>query len=75
MGPTGSQVKPGHHTTEFYLTTAAAVFGALLASGLFPAGGLAARILGVVTIVATTIAYQYQRTKLKTAPIDPTQNP
>lgn len=68
-----AEVKPGHRTTEFYLSLAAAIFGALLASGLFPAGGLAARILGAITIVFTTASYQFQRTKLKTTPQDPTQ--
>lgn len=65
--------KPGHRTTEFYLSLMAAIFGALLASGLFPAGGIGARILGVITIVFTTASYQYQRTKIKATPQDPTQ--
>jgi len=59
--------KPGLKTTEFWLTTFAAIVSAVLASGMFPAGGQVMQILGVCGMVLSVLGYGAQRSGLKKA--------
>jgi hypothetical protein len=64
-----ASVKPGVKTTEFWLTTFAAIVSALLASGVFPAGGQVMQILGVCGMVLAILGYGAQRSGVKKAVI------
>lgn len=63
--PAPAPAKPGWKTTEFWLTTIAAVLGAILGSGIVPEVGIWAQIAGVVTTLLATLGYQVSRTKVK----------
>ena len=54
-------MKPGYKTTEFWLSLAAAIVGALLASGAFEDGSAVARLLGVVASALAAIGYAASR--------------
>ena len=58
-------VKPGYKTTEFWLTTAAALVGALIASGIIPATGPWAQVVGLVCAVLGTLGYTVARGQAK----------
>lgn len=53
-------MKAGIKTTEFWLTVAANVVGALLASGQFTEG-TTAKLIGVAAMVLTTMGYTVSR--------------
>lgn len=53
-GPNG---KPAWRTTEFWLTAGAVAVGALLASGVFPADGQAAKVIGGAAALLATLGY------------------
>jgi len=57
--------KPGYKTTEFWLTLAASVLGALFASGAIGEGGTVAKILGMAATILSTLGYTVARTKAK----------
>ena len=56
---------PGIKTTEFALTVVAVAVGALLSSGLLPAGGVAVKIVGLVVSTLATLGYTASRTCVK----------
>ena len=58
-------VKPGYATTEFWLSVAANLVGALMASGLFADGSTVMRVAGVAAMVLATLGYQVARAKVK----------
>jgi hypothetical protein len=59
-------MKPGYKTTEFWLTTAASVLGAVTASGVIPSDSPFAQIVGLIVSLLATMGYQYQRGVEKT---------
>lgn len=58
-------VRPGWRTSEFWLSTAAAILGALFASGAIGEGGTVAKILGMAATILSTLGYTVARTKAK----------
>jgi len=68
-------MKPGKHTSEFYLTIASAVFGVLVALGLLTpeqpdqligaARTLVDAVIGLAAVVLPIIEYIKKRTELK----------
>lgn len=60
------KTKPGYKTTEFWLTVAANLIGATLASGLVVEGSQLAQGLGLATVVLSNLGYTYTRAKVKT---------
>jgi hypothetical protein len=59
--PTPTPAKPGYKTTEFWLSTAATLCGILLASGVIPDGGTAARIVGAIVSGLAALGYSISR--------------
>lgn len=57
--------KPGYKTTEFWLSTAAMVVGALFASGIFPAESSGERILGLAASILASLGYTVSRAMVK----------
>lgn len=62
---TTSTVKPGWKTSEFWLSMAATVIGALTTDGVIGAGTEAAKIAGVALIALASLGYTYSRTMVK----------
>lgn len=58
-------MKPGFKTTEFYLSLAAMILGAVAASGLIPADGPWLQILGLATSMLAGLGYTGQRMVIK----------
>lgn len=54
-------VKPGYKTTEFWLTNAAFLLGALLASGLVGDGSALAKLIGLAGSILSTLGYTISR--------------
>ena len=59
--PVSPATKPGYKTTEFYLSTAAAVLGAVMASGLVPSAGPWAQLVGIAAVVLSSMGYTVSR--------------
>ena len=59
--------KPGWKTSEFWLSLAAKVLGALFSAGVLGDGSTAMRVAGVAAIVLSTLGYQVSRTIVKSA--------
>lgn len=59
------EVKPGWKTSEFWLSIAALLVGALFASGVFPAESGGEKILGLAATVLTTLGYTVSRSLVK----------
>lgn len=57
--------KPGYKTTEFWLSFAAVLLGALFASGVMSDGGTAAKIAGLAASLLGALGYTVSRTQLK----------
>lgn len=57
--------KPGWKTTEFYLSLAATVTGALLASGVVIENKPLVNVLGLVSALLSTLGYTASRTIVK----------
>ncbi len=57
--------KPGYKTTEFWLTTAAMIVGALMASGLIHTGSQADQIIGMAAMVLSKLGYTVSRAMVK----------
>lgn len=55
----------GIRTTEFWLSAAAALVGALLASGAFPTDHLIMRVAGVAALTLSSLGYSSSRGKAK----------
>ena len=62
------KVKPGYKTSEFYLTGACQLVGMIMASGAFPDESGIGKVLGVITVVLSTLGYQYARARVKAPP-------
>jgi hypothetical protein len=60
-----NETKPGFKTTEFWLAFAAMVVGAAFASGLFPSESAGDKILGLASLVLTSLGYTVSRTLVK----------
>lgn len=58
-------MKPGYKTTEFWLSLAAMVVGALFASGAISDGGLVAKVLGIIATILGSLGYTVSRTLVK----------
>ena len=58
-------VKPGWKTTEFWLTIAANLLAALMASGAFAADSKPGMIAAAILAGLACMGYQAQRTKAK----------
>jgi hypothetical protein len=61
-------LKPGWKTTEFWLTLIATMSGVLLASGLFPEGGVAQEVLAVIVAGLANLGYAISRGLAKSNP-------
>lgn len=59
------EVKPGYKTTEFWLTLAACVVGALAASGVFPDESLGMKITGLAMTTLAALGYTTSRFMVK----------
>lgn len=55
--------KPAWKTTEFWLSCAAAVVGAMYASGVVSEGGTVEKVVGVVAMVLAALGHQVVRKK------------
>jgi hypothetical protein len=62
---TKEPVKPGYATTEFWLSLAAAVSGALVSSGLFATDSTVIKVAGLITTILASLGYTYARTVAK----------
>jgi len=54
-------MKPGYKTTEFWLTSAAAVLGLLFASGVISDGSQIDKVLGMASTVLAGMGYSVSR--------------
>lgn len=62
-----TNVKPGYKTTEFWLSFAAMIVGAALASGVFETDSGGDRILGLAATVLASLGYTVSRAMVKKA--------
>jgi len=60
-----SDPKPGYKTTEFWLSTAACLVGAVVASGVVPSDSAGERILALIVSVLAALGYTGSRLALK----------
>lgn len=58
-------VKPGYKTTEFWLSLAALLLGAITASGLIPLTGPVAQVVGLLVGLLSALGYTVQRGLVK----------
>jgi hypothetical protein len=54
-------VKPGYKTTEFWLSVAAMLVGAILASGIVPNTGIWMQLAGIATTLLNGLGYSVSR--------------
>ncbi len=73
MEPTTPGTKPGHKTTEFWLTCLAQVVSGLYASGAIGDGTAIARILGFIATMLVTAGYTVSRGVAKSGSAEPTK--
>jgi len=59
--------KPGYKTTEFWLSTAAAIVGGLVAADVIPVDGPWAQVVGIVSAALVALGYTGARLTLKQA--------
>ena len=57
--------KPGYKSTEFWLTLAVIVLGAVIGSGLLATDGAAIKVCGIVASVLAQLGYGAMRTSAK----------
>ena len=57
--------KPGYKSTEFWLSTAAMMIGALVASGAFPMESSVGQMLGMAMSGLAALGYGASRTAVK----------
>jgi hypothetical protein len=62
-----TNIKPGYKTTEFWLSFAAVMVGAVQASGLIPNEGAWNQILGLVVSALVAMGYTGARIAVKKA--------
>lgn len=62
---TPAPVKPGYKTTEFWLSLAAILVGAVVSSGIVPETGPYAQVVGLITSVLGGLGYTVSRTMIK----------
>jgi len=55
----------GYETTEFWLSTAASVIGALLSGGVLGTGSQVERVAGIAALVLSALGYGAGRSKIK----------
>lgn len=67
-------MKPGYKTTEFWLSIAAFVLGAVMSSGAITEGSAAERAVGGVIAILATMGYTASRTTTKKQ-VPPTDGP
>lgn len=60
-----AETKPGCKTTEFWLTLAAIIVGAVASAGLFVEDSTPAKVVGVVGATLATLGYQGARSRAK----------
>lgn len=60
-----ADLKPGYKTTEFWLSLAAVVVGAVAASGVVPAESVWERVIGLVVSALAAVGYTGARLSLK----------
>ncbi len=58
-------LKTGWKTSEFWLSLAAIIFGAVAASGVLPSGHWSVQVIGIVTTILGALGYTYSRTVAK----------
>jgi len=58
-------LKPGYKTTEFWLSFAAVLVGAVAASGIIPAESIWERVVGLVVSALAAVGYTGARLSLK----------
>lgn len=59
------ELKPGWKSSEFYLSAAAVVLGALASSGLLVDGSTEFKVVGLLSSVLGALGYAYVRSQLK----------
>lgn len=59
--------KPGYKTTEFWLSAAASVLGALFASGALSDGSTVAKVAGLAASVLGALGYTVSRGMVKSS--------
>jgi len=64
---TGTTVKPGYKTTEFWMTAGATAVGLALASGIVPDTGVWPKIVALVISAFAAMGYTVSRTSVKNA--------
>ena len=62
---TGTTVKPGYKTTEFWMTAGATVVGLAIASGIVPDTGVWPKIVALVISAFAAMGYTVSRTAVK----------
>lgn len=63
--PDTAPLKPGFKTTEFWLSLAAVVVGAIAASGVVPSDSTWERVVGLVVSALAAVGYTGARLSLK----------
>lgn len=63
--PASPAQRPGWKTSEFWVSVAAMLIGALLASDLFPSDSPTVKVLGVLASVLGALGYQVSRAVVK----------
>ena len=59
------EVTKGYKTTEFWLGIAAVVISAVLAAGIVPDGSLVGKLIGIASVVLTSLGYTVSRGLVK----------
>ena len=59
------QPKPGIHSSEFYISLAVTILGALMSTGVIIPDSTVGKIIGAVLMVAAALGYTASRTLLK----------
>lgn len=65
-----TEIKPGYKTSEFWMSLAAVLIGAVMASGVLdslPQDNPWVRVLGIVASILGALGYQVSRTMTKNA--------
>ena len=65
VAATGTPVKPGYKTTEFWMTAGATVVGLAIASGIVPDTGMWPKIVALVVSAFAAMGYTVSRTAVK----------
>ena len=60
-----SQKKPGYKSTEFYMSMAAVVIGAVASSGMLEEGSALTKVVGLVMAALVALGYTGSRLTLK----------